>query len=373
MHEQDGDNAARQIPAPRAGRAIVLLGVKRADNAQVRALAQRLGLVTQEIALQFNPLHLLPNWWLPTAPCTLTRANRATLAAAPPADLILAIGKRSYRAALALKRASGGRACWVHLGRPWGALAPIDLVITTAQYGLPTRPNILCLPAPIATIDLNPTPATSARPLLAVLIGGNSSTHSLSAARGAVLLRAAQRQARTLNADLVLVTSRRTPAAVQRLVAAARSPTIAVQAWPDPQADYRGVLRRASAFIVTTDSASMLTETLLTGKPVFAFAAAARRSHRLLSAAAHLLALVLGPRCWSALCDLCLQRGWLTPVRDMDALVTALRPFGLHDLEDDLTAARSAPTDVLPVGLELAAAAVERLLERHGARPRGPC
>ncbi|MCA9320951.1 MAG: mitochondrial fission ELM1 family protein, partial [Planctomycetes bacterium] len=118
----------------------VLLGGKSGDDAQVLALADRLGLPYETRRLEYNWLRRLPN---PVLGDRLISLRGGDPLRAPWPDLILAIGRRSAPVALAIKRLQGGSTRLIHLGRPRAALSAFDLVITTPQYGLPDAPNVI--------------------------------------------------------------------------------------------------------------------------------------------------------------------------------------------------------------------------------------
>jgi mitochondrial fission protein ELM1 len=340
-------------PAISAGakpKVLLLAGAKRNDNAQVRVLARSLGWEFREVTLGFNVLHKVPNVLLPRWLLNLTAEARATLASIEPPDLIMSCGKRSYRAAYALKLRGAGRARWIHLGRPWGPLAPIDLVLTTRQYGLPCQPNVVQLSAPIATVDIEParaTPNPLVSLLLTVLIGGNSSSYQWRARDFVTLYDRACALAKRLNARLLFVTSPRTPVKIKNLALAARNENIQVQCWDDAGADYCAVLSNADALVVSSDSASMLSEAMTTGKPVYVF----RLKPRWYACVIRSVANELWPwltrlpliGCWLArLQELVVLNGLWVPARNLDALVDHLVDLGLRELDEDALAANKS-------------------------------
>lgn len=268
----------------------ILLGPKQGDNAQLRALAELLAWPCSEKQLVFNRLAALPNIFLGTHLCSL-KGQSAQLAPPWP-DLIITIGRRGVPAARWVQKQSGGRSKLVHLGRPWGPLKWFDLIITTPQYCLPRRSNVLhnslpltcqngqsCQSANQLGQDCQTAATWSARfsslprPWIALLSGGNSRPYVLDEKNGAALGRAASAFALAQGGSLLLTASRRCPAASFAAISGAiqasgcpaqiHNPHEANQDNP-----YAAYLALADRFIVTSDSVSMAAEACLSGKPV---------------------------------------------------------------------------------------------------------
>ncbi|MDN5850880.1 MAG: mitochondrial fission ELM1 family protein, partial [Nitrococcus sp.] len=111
------------------------------------------------------------------------------------------------------------------------------------------------------------------RPLIALLVGGNSSSYTLDAVTARRLGREASGYAREAGGTLLITTSPRTPPeAMQELFEAVDCPAFR-HAWrpQDPDNPYLGFLQLADRFIVTADSASLVIEACGTGKPVAVF------------------------------------------------------------------------------------------------------
>jgi len=244
---------------------------------------------------------------------------------APPwPDLVLIAGGRSVIDARRIRRASGGKSRVVCLGRPWAPLAWFDLVITTPQYRLPAAGNVITLDLPL---NLPPKVAEQAlaywrgefaelpRPMLGVLLGGDSGSYRFDAV-------SAVRIANTVNAlvaraggSAVLVGSPRTPAAALETITRALDVPARVHAFkPEVKNPFGPLLRLADALLVTRDSASMLAEACHAGKPVALIDLNERTRSRLNG---RLRALTPGlSRATQALT----ARGLWIPARDMRAL-----------------------------------------------------
>lgn len=200
---------------------------------------------------------------------------------APPwPDLVLTAGGRSVIDAKRIRRASGGRSKIVCLGRPWAPLAWFDLVFTTPQYRLPAAPNVLTLDLPL---NLPPTVGPAdldgwrrtfrelPRPHLAVLLGGDSGSYRFTPERARALADELERVLDPAGGSAIVAASPRTPTSVVSSIG--RNLTIPVRVYPAGSAanPYPALLRSADAVLVTSDSASMLAEACLSGKPVATF------------------------------------------------------------------------------------------------------
>jgi mitochondrial fission protein ELM1 len=263
----------------------VLLGVKSGDNAQALDLAGALGWAYEVKRLRFNPLHVVPSVVVGGSLTNLDRAESAPLDPPWP-DIIISAGKRSVPVARWIRDQSGGRAKLVHIGRPWAPLDWFDLIITTPQYGLPARANVLHNTLPLQTVDRDGADssreldkwkhaiAALPRPLTALLVGGDSPSYTFDATTAARLGAEASTTARARGGSLLVVTSSRTgDASADALEAAIDCPHYFHRFRPGAAENpYRAFLTLSDTFIVTGDSASMLAEACATGKPVSIYA-----------------------------------------------------------------------------------------------------
>jgi len=120
----------------------VLLGQHGGDNAQLTSLAASLGWPFATKRLRFNLLSGTPGLLLGPTRIGLAR-HRSDPLVPPWPDLVLFAGFRAVSIARWIRRRAGGRTRLVAIGRPRAPLGLFDLVVTTAQYGLPARPNVL--------------------------------------------------------------------------------------------------------------------------------------------------------------------------------------------------------------------------------------
>ena len=246
----------------------VLLGPRTGDNNQALALAEALGLPFETRTLAYNRLQAL-SVWLPGTAMTLDRESRRHLRPPWP-DLVIAIGRRSVPIARWIKRQNKGQTKLVRIGHPRINPGLFDLVITTRQYPVPPGDNVLLLPLAMSRFATPPKPTAeetawldglpAPRRLLA--IGGATKYWSLSADRVAEAVHKLHER----EGSLVVATSRRTDPEVTEKVRASLSPSDRLVDGPVPR--FPVLLDAADEIFVTGDSVSMLSEAILTGKPV---------------------------------------------------------------------------------------------------------
>ncbi len=192
----------------------------------------------------------------------------------PWPDLLIASGRKSVAAARYIKRKSEGKTFTVQIQDPRVSPKNFDLVAVPAHD--PTRGEnvIVTAAAPnritdrgltIARNDFAHLFAMMPSPHIAVLIGGNSKAHTMSAF-GMERLGA---QLAGLNGSLIITASRRTTEEQKQafLKGLGNHPHYF---WDGTGANpYLGMLAWANAILVTADSVSMLSDAATTGKPVY--------------------------------------------------------------------------------------------------------
>ena len=112
------------------------------ERNQVRALVDELGWPCETKRLEYRKHVVLPHVLGLATLRGITPASAAALKPPWP-DLVISSGVRNEPVCRWIRAASGGHTRYVHVGRPWGPLAGFDLVITTPQYRVPRRPNVL--------------------------------------------------------------------------------------------------------------------------------------------------------------------------------------------------------------------------------------
>jgi mitochondrial fission protein ELM1 len=171
--------------------------------------------------MTYNWLNRCPNILLGA---TLASARRSSAAQLQPPwpDLVIGASRRSVPVARWIRQQSGGRTKLVHLLHAMAPLDLFDLIITTPQYRLPPRSNVLHLSAALNRIDgerlataerrVGTAPERPAASFTALFVSGNSATYRLDAATAARLGASASAAAAAAGGTLLLSTSPRTPA-----------------------------------------------------------------------------------------------------------------------------------------------------------------
>lgn len=258
----------------------VLLGRKAGDNAQLVALADALGWDWEPRHIAARPWELLPHLALRVTLAGIDR--RASSPLTPPwPDLVLTAGRRNEPVARWIRRQTGGAARLVHLGRPWAPLDAWDLIVTTPQYTLPRRANVLCNALPLCDLPAAalaeaaaawaPRLASLPRPWVAVLLGGDSGRFVFTPGKARRLARLAGRLAAGAGGSLLVTSGPRTPAPALAAFAEALVMPHQLYRWGGGENPYRGFVALADAFVVTGDSMSMLADAQTRGRPLYVF------------------------------------------------------------------------------------------------------
>ncbi|MFD2264606.1 ELM1/GtrOC1 family putative glycosyltransferase [Lacibacterium aquatile] len=316
----------------------VLLGRRAGDNKQMLALARATGLPFTALQMGFNGASALPNILLGSRRISLDPASKAKLIAPWPLAVITS-GRRAVPAARWIKAMSGGTTRLIHIGRPWGPPEWFDLVVTTPQYGLPDLPNIQANLMPL-TQEIGKEGGTARpawlealpRPLLGVLVGGNSRPLVLDAAAAERLADTALDMARNMGGGLVLSTSPRTSGEVaeilQRRLKVSEVPHV-VALWRAGVAnDYEGILRQSDRLLVTGDSAAMMADAVLSGRPTEIFPLPEKPDFRWRSAH-YVSSLLSGFPLGLRVLERLMGWGMLSSVRDIGAYERGLRAADL--------------------------------------------
>ncbi|CAA0126193.1 Uncharacterised protein [Halioglobus japonicus] len=257
-----------------------LLGKKAGDNTQVRALAEELGWGYQEKRIAARSWELLVHLGGGATLAGIDRSQSSELAAPWP-DIVISAGRRNEPVARWIQQQSGGSARLVHIGRPWAPLSTWDLIVTTPQYFLPERANIVHNNLPLHRFtpedfsraeQFRPQFEHLPRPWVAVLMGGDSGRFVMTAEKGARLGELAQALASAAGGAVLATDSPRTPrAAGDAMQAQLQAPYLCHRWHGSGDNPYQGLLALADAFVVTGESMSMLGEAVDTGKPLYIF------------------------------------------------------------------------------------------------------
>ena len=273
------DTAASAGPGPRTW---VLTGHKAGDNTQVLALAKALGWAYEVKQLRYRWYELLTNRLLGVTLAGIDAAHSSPLQPPWP-QLVIASGRRNEPVARLLRKQTGGLGRLVHIGRPWAALDQFDLIVTTPQYFLPERPNVLHNQLPLHAVTEQRLSSAAAqwrdrftalpRPRVAVLLGGDSGPFVFTAAKGERLGRLADAMARDAGGSLLVTDSARTPPVFFDAFSSQISVPAHMHRWGMRPQDnpYLAYLALADRLVVTGESMSMLAEAAATHSPLYIF------------------------------------------------------------------------------------------------------
>lgn len=259
----------------------LLLGHKAGDNSQVLALAEALDQRFECMHFHYASYELLTNLLLRATLAGVDRARSSPLNPPWP-RLVITAGRRNEPIARWIQRQSDGVTRIVHIGRPWASLDAFDLIITTPQYNLPQRDNILHLQLPLHRLSHSKLQTAAAtwrarlavlpRPYTALLIGGNSGRFVFTPELGRRLGTLANNYVRQCGGSLLVTDSPRTPpemfAALEKQLSV---PAFVHRCGSGADNPYLALLGLADQLIVTGESMSMLAEACSTEKPVFIF------------------------------------------------------------------------------------------------------
>lgn len=257
----------------------VLKGLRQGDTAQAMALALQIGGRVESKQLSFNSLHVVPNWLMGASVGHLTPETRKLLRPPWP-DVVVATGRRTARAALWIKRQSGGHTKLIQIGRPRTNVKAFDVVVTTPQYGLPPGGPVMeialpfAIPKSVAADELQHFAALwhdLPRPWILGVIGGGKFPLRLNARDLQTFGQLLSTKAASISGSVIVMDSPRTFAGALQIVAE----HISTPFWqgvrglgPNP---YQAALKLCDQLVVTSDSVSMVSEMLQTEKPVWVF------------------------------------------------------------------------------------------------------
>jgi len=350
----------------------ILLADRAGGNGQLISLAEAMGWPYERKAMAYNGLNRCPNMLLGATLVSVRRASADQLQPPWP-DLVIGASRRSVPVARWVRRQSGGRTKLVHLLHAMAPLDLFDLIVTTPQYRLPPRSNILHLSAALNRIDGErlATAGTAwasrlsglPRPFTALFAGGNSATYRFDAATAARLGAEASAAVAAGGGTLLVSTSPRTPPGAAAALIKAITCRNLVYRWKagDPDNPYNAFLTLADRFIVTADSASLLVEACLMGKPVEVFSWPMRCGPLLRFK--HWLWRRYGTNANGVLAitiDRLVDWGLLKPPRDFAALHRELRARGLITGFGESATAERRPLD----DMERAVVAIRGLFGR---------
>jgi uncharacterized protein len=203
----------------------------------------------------------------------------------PWPDLIITVGRRPSMAALWVRQQSGQRTRIVLVGKPSGRMGDFALVIASAENQMPPLANFLPTTLPLMRIKAQDVAAEAQawqarlaplrRPLIALLVGGETNPFVMNRAVAQRLVATARQVVDELGGTPYVSTSRRTGEAVLEVLRAELPPEAVLYEWSagDTPGDnpYRALLGSADGFIVTADSVSMMVEVIALHRPLAIF------------------------------------------------------------------------------------------------------
>lgn len=195
----------------------------------------------------------------------------------PWPDLLITCGRRSAAVSIAIRRASSGRTRTVHIHNPQCPIRYFDLVVAMTHDGL-IGDNVIQLDIAPHRLTAEKLAAAAKEwesrfvslphPRLGVLLGGASGKRTYDRARVESLISDLDRVVAS-GVGLLITPSRRTEPAVvdtfRKRFHDSRSAFFWDQSGDNP---YLGILGLSDALLVSSDSVSMISEALGTGKPV---------------------------------------------------------------------------------------------------------
>ncbi len=274
---------AERTPARWPPKVWLIMSYRTGESSQILALGESLGWPYEIKQLDYRHSGFATNLLRRVSLAGIVKSKSSPLQPPWP-DLIISAGLRNEPVCRWVHRHAGGKIRLVYIGRPWARLEHFDLIITTPQYRLPARPNVLQNALTLhrvtesrlveAAAHWSPRLFHLPKPRIAVMVGGNSGPYTFGPKAAVRLGREASALANAVGGSLLVSTSARTPrSSINTLRAAISSPAHVFEWTPDNADDnpYFGFLALAEKVIVTGDSIAMLTEACATKKPVFIF------------------------------------------------------------------------------------------------------
>lgn len=252
-------------------------GHRRGDVAQVYALAEELGLPFETRRLRYNWRFWLGGKYMGASAISVERELREKTLVPPWPDLIILVGKRAVPVARWVQDQSGGRTRLVLVGHPRVPAGTFDLIFTTRQYRTPEASSVRLQPVTMSRYRERPRASgeerswldSLPRPHLLLMLGGDTRHWRLRASHVADAADRLARRARKAGGSLIAVRSARTSDDI--LDEVERRLESATCEWRVVRHDFPRfpvLLDDADLLFPTADSISMISESVITGKPV---------------------------------------------------------------------------------------------------------
>ena len=253
----------------------LLIGERRGDNNQLLALGEALGLPFETRTMFYKATARVRMKLFPQSIGHLTTATRRWLQPPWP-DLLIGIGRRTVPVARWIRKQNDGRTKLVRLGHPRADNRLFDLVIATRQYPVPAGDNVVTLPLAMNRFRKPPQPTPDERawlggrprPHFLLSLGGTAPMWRLDLTALAESTKTLLHRAESLGGTLIVVGSPRTPSNAWEVVRDVTLGSGAVALVAKSEVRYPVLLNDADEQFVTADSVSMISEAVMTGKPV---------------------------------------------------------------------------------------------------------
>ena len=264
-----------------ANRIWVLTDERPGNQSQAKGVAQALGEPFDIVQIEYDWAVGLPNLVRGQSLLGLSEAARARFAEPWPL-LAISAGRRIAPAMRWLKRTTGARLVQI-MDPGWPGRADFDLIAIPEHDEARNEPNVLHTagapyrPLPDMTEEERARVAHMIgdlpRPWLVVFVGGNNKNYPFGPDLAHELMRDSKVLAEKLGASLLVLTSKRSGAAVADALEADMPPRSYLYKWrPGGDNPFLQVLTMADAIVATGDSMSMCSEACANGGPVYIFA-----------------------------------------------------------------------------------------------------
>jgi len=326
----------------------VIPGNRPGDDAQVYALAEEIGLPFETRRLEFNWRFWLSGKYMGASPVSVVKDLRERTLVPPWPDLIILVGRRGVPIARWVQKQNSGKTQLVLVGHPRVTPDYFDLVFTTRQYLTPTGPSMRLQPVAMSRYRKPAKPTgeekswlgSLPRPHLLLMLGGETRHWTMRPKTIADHAAKLAFRAQKAGGSLIVVRSSRTTDEVldaieERLEGAACEWRVVRHDFPR----FPVLLNDADELFPTADSISMISESVITGKPVGIVPVEMKFMGRF----------VLGSE----------RKMERNPARDLRRFWNFVRDEGLAGTMDEPVAS-ATPNPVIEAALE-----VRRLLERN--------
>ena len=255
----------------------VIAGNRKGDDAQVYALAEELGLPFETRKLRYNWRFWLRGKYMGASAVSVERELREKTLVPPWPDLIILVGKRAVPVARWVQEQSGERTRLVLIGHPRVPPETFDLIFTTRQYLTPDAPSVRLQPVAMSRYRQPPEVsdeerswlASLPRPHFLLMLGGETRHWKIRRSYIADVAAKLAHRAHRADGSLIAVRSARTSDdildEIERHLEGAKCE------WRVVRHDFPRfpvLLNCADLLIPTADSISMISESVITGKPV---------------------------------------------------------------------------------------------------------